>query len=319
MQMYQCCFCKNETLGHEFVAKEMMFGYGDPFDYVECPVCGSLQIKQVPSDLGRYYSEDYYSFATAPDPFLKRWLKKRRFRQAWGERSPIGRLLVSLFGSPPLASWLKPTGVTFEDAILDVGSGSGDLLLQMRDVGFLNLTGVDPYLQQDVELGPHVRVLKRELHEVQEQYSLVMFNHVLEHLLQPEEALTLASARIAKGKYVVVRIPLAGTYAWRTYGTDWVQLDAPRHLYIPTERGFRALAESIGYTVEQVLYDSTGFQFWGSEQYVKGIPLMDAQSHARNPKVSIFSTVEIKAFEEKANALNQAKDGDSACFFLRLH
>lgn len=315
--MYQCRFCTSERPGREIVAREMLFGYRDEFDYVECSRCGSLQIKEVPADLSKYYPQDYYSFSVQRDAVLKRWVKKRRFQAVYGEGGLLGRLVVGLWGKPPLASWLKPTGAAFDDAILDVGSGSGDLLLQLHDVGFTNLIGVDPFLTHDKTLVDGVCVLKRELREVDGRYDLIMFNHSLEHVPRPEEELRAAARLLETGKHVVVRLPLAGSYAWRTYGADWVQLDAPRHLCVPTEEGMRSLADRTGYEVDDVLYESRSFQFWGSEQYRRDIPHMDERSYRQHPKRSLFSVEDIRAFQRRAEELNQAGDGDEACFFLR--
>ena len=63
---------------------------------------------------------------------------------------------------------------------------------------------------------------------------------------------------------IVIRIPIAGTHAWQTYGVDWVQLDAPRHLFLHTEDGMRSLAAGAGLQVTAVVHDSTAMQFWGS-------------------------------------------------------
>src|SRR6185369_3591426 len=102
-----------------------------------------------------------------------------------------------------------------------------------------------------------------------------LFNHSFEHMEEPVKALVLARERLAPHGAVVLRTPVAGRAAWREYGVDWVQLDAPRHFFLPTEDGMRGLARAAGFKVERVLYDSTGLQFWGSEQYRRGIALVD--------------------------------------------
>ena len=93
------------------------------------------------------------------------------------------------------------------------------------------------------------------------------------------------------------------------YGADWVQLDAPRHLVLYSLAGLRRLAEAEGFDVELVVFDSTGFQVWGSELVRRGIP------HNRGPVG--FDRSQLAAWDNKADQLNRALDGDQAVIVLR--
>ena len=74
--------------------------------------------------------------------------------------------------------------------------------------------------------------------------------------------------------------------------------------------------KSLDLELSKIIYDSTAFQFWGSEQYKMNIPLMDPRSHFLNNKKAIFSKDEIRKFEKEADELNKNGKGDSACFYL---
>ena len=56
-----CRVCGNQTGNKLHHAREMLMGRRDPFVYVECGACGTLQIRDVP-DLRPYYGANYYSF-----------------------------------------------------------------------------------------------------------------------------------------------------------------------------------------------------------------------------------------------------------------
>ena len=101
-----------------------------------------------------------------------------------------------------------------------------------------------------------------------------MFHHSLEHVDDPEAALSLCRKRLEPQGRVLVRIPVPH-YAWRRYRDRWVQLDAPRHLHLMSERGFTQLVQRAGLVVAKVFYDSTPFQFWGSEAYIRDQLLKD--------------------------------------------
>ena len=116
---------------------------------------------------------------------------------------------------------------------------------------------------------------------------------------------------------VVIRTPVSSSFAWKKYGADWVQLDPPRHLFVPSVASLKALAATAALTVESILFDSTAFQFWASEQYQQGIALHDPRSYLQSPRGSVFSRDQIKEFTQLARELNNRAEGDQASFTLR--
>jgi hypothetical protein len=74
-------------------------------------------------------------------------------------------------------------------------------------------------------------------------YHALLFNHAFEHVPNPRELLQKAAAMLEPGGCVVVRIPLADSFAFFHYGADWFQWDAPRHQNLFTRDSFRRLAE----------------------------------------------------------------------------
>jgi hypothetical protein len=79
-----------------------------------------------------------------------------------------------------------------------------------------------------------------------------------------------------------------------------------------------ALADRAGFRVRETVFDSTGFQFWGSEQGRRGIPLRDPRSLAVSPDRGVFTAAELAEFEARAVAWNREASGDQACFFLQV-
>lgn len=296
-----------------------MFGLRDEFLYFQCAICGSIQLAVVPDDLSKYYPKDYYSFGTPASVHcsaLHRFLRRKRGEHFFGRSSLPGRLMTLIKGPPDIPEWLPRTGIKLDDKVLDVGSGAGQLLLYLSGLGFTHLTGVDWYIESDLHHeGVHIR--KSQLGQMEGSYDLVMFHHSFEHMPDPLSTLKDAARLTKPGKHILIRIPVAGTYAWRNYGTNWVQFDAPRHIFLHTEQGIRIMAEQAGLVLTEVFYDSSAFQFWGSEQYLRDIPLRSKQSFANAGSQPLFSQAEIARFQAKTAALNAASDGDQACFYLR--
>jgi hypothetical protein len=140
-----------------------------------------------------------------------------------------------------------------------------------------------------------------------------MFHHSLEHMPGHQAVLQAARDRLAGGGVVLVRMPLVSSDAFERYREHWVQIDAPRHLLLHTERGFRDLARSAGLDVADIVYDSEAFQFWGSELYRRGLAL-DAW---RERPGELFGDAELAAFQAEAEAVNARGRGDQAAFFLQ--
>jgi hypothetical protein len=86
---------------------------------------------------------------------------------------------------------------------------------------------------------------------------------------------------------------------------------------VHTPESLEILADASGFEITNVVYDSTSFQFWGSEQYARGIPLRDERSYAQRATKSIFSPDEIEEFARWANELNEEGRGDQAIFYLQ--
>ncbi len=107
-----------------------------------------------------------------------------------------------------------------------------------------------------------------------------------------------------------------GMYGWNTYNTDWVGLDAPRHIFIHTIRSMETLAKEAGLEIREIIFDSGPYHIWASEQYKKDIPLMAANSYMVNPKGSLFRDVDIKKFKEITDKTSQERQGDQAAFYL---
>lgn len=202
-----------------------------------------------------------------------------------------------------------------DSEILDVGCGSGQLLNILLDIGFVNLTGIDPYIDESI-IDDNIKILKKNITEVDDQYDLVLFNHSFEHIPNQLEALTNLSEILKKDGITIIRMPVKTNYIWKRYGVNWVQIDAPRHFCIHTLRSFNLLIKKTPLIVKEIIFDSYEFQFWASEQYKRDIHLKSSNSFSINPESSIFTKKEIIEYKKMAQELNKKSQGDMATFIL---
>jgi SAM-dependent methyltransferase len=310
-----CAIC-GQGSGHRLHrARENMYGTGETFRYLECGDCGCLQLLDPPADMAPYYPDDYCAHGVPryrrPAAWRRAW-KGLRTRALLGRFGPGARRLNRWLGLPPYGPWMEGLPLDLDARILDLGCGNGQLLLRMQKDGFRHLTGVDAFIPADLEFPPGVAIRKGEIDQVTGTFDLIMLHHSLEHLPDQHGAFAAVAAALAPAGRLVIRIPLSGGHAWRKYGVDWANLDAPRHLFLHSLHSFHLLADRAGFVIERVLYDSLYKQVALSELLSLGYSMRDA-----DPLIErYFRSAEVKAMRRFARELNDRRDGDCAAFIL---
>ncbi len=295
----------------------MMYGYRDIFLYFQCSKCGCLQIAEIPDNISKYYPDGYYSYA--PIPQLNRavqYIIRLRDGYALFRRGIAGKLLFVLFPTTAF-DFLTMLHPTKQMAILEVGCGSGNLLHALFEAGFKHVLGVDPFIEKDIDYNNGLHIRKLSIHGVNEQWDVIMFHHSFEHLPDPRETLKRAFQLLNPGGHCIIQIPTVSSHAWKHYGVNWVQLDAPRHFFLYSRESIERLCGEIGFELIEVLYNSTALQMWGSEQYLKDIPLHDERSYVKSRHSSLFSKEELADFVKRAQKFNADHQGDQAMFYLK--
>ncbi|MFM2318177.1 MAG: hypothetical protein RLZZ215_798 [Pseudomonadota bacterium] len=313
----QCRICGSQGEHSVYTVKEMMLGLRDEHRYFQCVDCGCLQIEVIPDNLAAYYPSNYYSYsAPSTASKLKQQLLRQRDYYAVTGKSLLGHAL-SLVSPNTKLSTLRPIQLKQDSRILDVGCGAGLLLNSLREAGFTQVLGIDPFNAATIHYPNGLVIEKRDIFSETGEWDLIMFHHSFEHLVEQQQTLEQAHQLLAKHGSVLLRVPTVSSYAWQHYGVNWSQLDAPRHLFLHSIDSIKKLAEQTGFTVSRIQYDSNAFQFWGSEQYEQDIALRSERSWAENPANSPFTAEQIKQFEHRARELNALNKGDQAAFYLR--
>lgn len=310
----ECKICNNSKNLKAYKVKEMMFGFRDEFLYFECEKCGCLQIAEIPKNMDKYYPDNYYSYTKSNKQgkfSITRFLQKKRDNYAVFKHGVLGKWV---YHSKPneLLNILSNVPLKKDSHILDVGCGGGKLLILLNEIGFTNLRGVDPYINEDIKYDNGLVIQKNEINELKEKQDLIMFHHSFEHIPNPLETLQVVSKLLNENGHCIIRIPTVSSYAWRHYKEKWVQLDAPRHFFLHSIESMRILAKKSSLEISEIIYDSTAFQFLGSERYIKDIPLKNGVSDKE-----IFSNEEMESFKRQAAELNKNEDGDACAFILK--
>ncbi len=323
--MYRKNNCKicNSCLRHPiWKVKDMRYKTKDIFRYFQCINCGCLQIENIPDNISDYYPKNYYSFQEVSkrkllDPFFKKFFRNK-IASVGISRESVSKLFHNIISFPKHHEWFRLGNVTFKSNILDIGSGNGSLLIRIMKEGFVNVSGIDPFIQRNINYENGLKISKATLNDLNKDafYDFIMMHHSLEHIPDQFKTFQHISRLLKKGGMGLIRIPVSNSFAWKQYRMNWVQLDAPRHLFLHSENSINILATSNGLKIKKIIYDSLGFQFFGSELCERGILIQDHKLYLKKNGTKIFSKLQLYKWKKRSKELNKNKTGDMCCFYL---
>ena len=314
---YLCRVCDQRVAATPFAAREMLLETRESFDYLECPACGSIQIRDIPNDLERYYPETYRHSARKLGR-MGRLLRAQRGAFVRGARwNLVGGLALAL-SRPEWVEWMTRLNARADSRILDVGYGDGALLNALSASGYRDLTGIDPFVEPANAPPEGVRLYRRRLDDEPDTYDIVMLHHSLEHVSDPAETLAHVRRVLRPGGWALVRMPVAGSYGWRTYREHWLGLEPPRHLAIPSIEGMRQLAERAGFSVESMEFDSSGCCYAVSEIWASGRTVSYPRRPWQKRTVEMCGAERVAQLQQLSRERNAADDGDHAAYYLKV-
>ncbi len=313
--MKSCDICKNSSANRIHIAREMMFGTRHKFEYLECGECGCIQLINPPKQMADYYPPNYYSYQA--HGWLMTFLRRRWAAWACGKFSLIGWFITELFFPNNAMSAVHKLSLSKKAKILEFGSGSGRLLLDLQHMGYSNLTGADPFIQNDIQYSDGLTIHKCSVECVHGKYDLVMLHHAFEHMSNPLQTLISLAGLLETNGKLLIRIPVASSKGWKTYGVNWVHLDAPRHFFLHTFKSIELLSAQANLEIEKVVHESEEISITGSESYARDIPLMDTAYPLSSAKKRFFSWFARQRAKTLAKKMNFENAADLCCFYLK--
>jgi len=136
---------------------------------------------------------------------------------------------------------LKKLGMQKEHRILDYGSGSGEFVNLLREEGFKETRGYDPYAKE----GPF-----REPPGT--GYDVILSQDVIEHVASPIEHLRTLKSLAKPGALIYIGTPNAAVVDMDNAAEYIHMLHQPYHRHIMSAETIGKLAESIGMRVVNV-------------------------------------------------------------------
>lgn len=226
-----------------------------------CRDCGFGQIDPRPArdQIASYYDVASYYTHENPQPGVKNH-----------DASLLDRLRIKL-------AWKRDQGSDLDDAwwrkrfgakvsICDLGCGNGEILDRVRRLGHAGV-GVEPDPEaRNAAIRRGLNVLAGTAEDLpgemrNERFDCVVMTHVLEHTLDPRQALLNAAGLLNDRGILVVETPNNQARGLTRSGVVWPWLDVPRHLNFFTSRSLQAICQASGLDVREVQYRGYTRQF----------------------------------------------------------
>jgi len=301
----------------------MTFGWREEFEYFICDTCASVSIGTLPENIARYY-EGYSNFTWRPPE--TRGLKLLIVLMRLGVGRPLVRACKALIRNPREIMWahLSPNMQAMmylaprrTARILDVGSGGGEMIELMRRMGYSAALGLDPFIPDDHQLVRAGMVRRMHLADVHERYDVVVFNHSLEHVPDPEAVLGQARDALVEGGTVLVQIPNVDSIDFRKYRGNWWVMHAPRHFHMPSERGLAMIADRVGLEIVDRIFVSRPDHYFYSREYQQDIWDNDPRSWRMGKDQNIWTMDDFREAARMTLERNRSGGADWVSFYLR--
>lgn len=220
------------------------------WDFLCCTECGSWKLNPMPDkhQLVDYYPPNYHNYSR-PSSILTRVLWYFVLRQK-------AKIVCKLIGS--------------EGRFLDVGCADGYVIRQIEKHGNWLGSGVeinDKIAELGRKQGTDIQTgVLEDVHFPENYFDLIIMNHLLEHVTDPELTMMAAKRLLKPGGYILGEIPNTDSWDAALSGRFWGGLHTPRHLYLMNSYALKVLAERCGFEVINV-YPSLHTGHWaGSVQ-----------------------------------------------------
>ncbi|MGB8454192.1 MAG: class I SAM-dependent methyltransferase [Anaerocolumna sp.] len=310
-----CRICGNDKGNRKHFIKERIINQGTTFEYLECSKCGALMLNENIEDFSQWYPKSYNPFRKIEDN-TNRWLKI--YRKLLVEilirlKNPeLFQRFLSINNLDILLKRLYGSNISKKDKILDIGCASGYWLDWMYEMGWKRITGVDLFYP-DIDGERKWEFIKGDIFVIKEKYDCIILNHSFEHMEEPLNVLKHIRKLLQKNGICIISVPMMGGEAWKMFGTDFCQIDAPRHIFLYTEKSMKYLCEKAGLSIERILYDSNEKVFSLSAAYKKYTKSHDELM--RND----YATKRMKIkYKQLAIESNSDHNGDQAIFYIKL-
>jgi SAM-dependent methyltransferase len=183
--------------------------------------------------------------------------------------------------------------------LLDVGCGEGEFLSVMQALGW-SVTGIEPSEQAaEIARSRGISVEQTTFARASlpdELFDAVTMRLVLEHLAEPAAALATCRRALRRGGILSLATPSLDAEAHRSFGSDWIFLDPPRHPVLHRLSALSDLLRRLRFEIGAVRpLRNAGWSFRLSAAVAQGLP-----PYSRPPALSRSLALRARLADAKA-------------------
>jgi SAM-dependent methyltransferase len=229
-----CPVCGSADIKNVLSAKDHTVS-GEIFSIAECNDCTLRFTQDVPdaTSIAPYYkSEDYISHSNTSKGLINRLYQAVRKRTLRKKRRLVQRV----------------TGIG-KGYLLDVGSGTGAFVSEMTLHGWY-ATGLEPdkgaRQVAKKEYNIELKDMDQFFHLPAESFDAITLWHVLEHVHDLSAYVQHLKSLLKENGKLLIAVPNYTSKDANIYKEHWAAYDVPRHLYHFSPRSMQALMEKYG-------------------------------------------------------------------------
>ena len=260
MEWTTCNLCSSNQTVLYYKGRDRQLGGTERFQLVRCQQCGLIYLNPRPSrdEISRYYPDDY-------EPFIRFRHHRSGLLARWSYTRYLDKRCRAVM------RW-KSSG-----RLLDVGCATGEFLARMKEYG---------WQVQGVELSPTASETARRKYDLDvftgdlaqarfpdRHFDVVTLWDVLEHLHDPLAELAEINRILKDDGLLVIELPNTKSFDAALFGSYWIGLDMPRHLYVFPPSSLETMLKQGGFQIVSQRCFSGGYgafmlslNFWIEEQ-----------------------------------------------------
>jgi 2-polyprenyl-3-methyl-5-hydroxy-6-metoxy-1,4-benzoquinol methylase len=135
--------------------------------------------------------------------------------------------------------------------VFDVGASVGTLLEIYKEKGW-QVEGIEPSDQaRDVAIGKGIELLPGKLEEAKvkpNHYDLILMNHTLEHVHDPDVVLKKIHSSLKSGGLLIIGVPNFGSFSAKIWRKRWPHILATEHKWHFSPKSLKLVVEKNGFT-----------------------------------------------------------------------
>lgn len=261
-----CLFCGSREIEFRFKGSDRLHEVEGTYQVYRCNACGLLFLNPQPSaaSIAAHYPSNYYSFQQKhPDQARD----TRVYQAVLGTKSTPLKKIAYL----PYVPFLRTMAGRPKQRLLDVGCGAGNFLVMAKDILEVEPYGVEPYAHNtSVAAENNLNIYYGELehaHFSDDFFDVITLNHVFEHVGNPRETLRELRRILKPSGTLIIGVPQSNNLLYWLFDSNWVGLDVPRHIFVPSTENLKQVASREGLKFKRIRYNSTPWNILATLYY----------------------------------------------------